>query len=191
MERDNQQNYPISPESKKLAYKIIAIIVLIIIAIFINFLVLKKPSTVSTNLVDSPSVENKIYSVKMINDLFQISPESLKDKSIQLKAYVVDGARGVGCHDYSILTDYEYVTFFQNRYDSKLSITQQKEAQELAKKAPVIYTGVTLSVPEEIFLVQAEIYKGHFYDLEMKKMCENGEKRFIIETKIQDLSDTY
>jgi hypothetical protein len=96
--------------------------------------------------------------------------------------------RGTGCHDYTILTDYDYVEIFKNRYDSKLTTTQQKEAQELAKQAPVIYSGMMLSVPKEIFPTQAGVYEGHFYDSEMKK-CDNGEKRFVIEKKIQELTE--
>ena len=85
------------------------------------------------------------------------------------------------------MTDYEYVEIFRNRYDSKLSVDQQKEAQELAKQAPVIYTGMTLNMPKEIFPTQAGVYEGHFYDSEMKK-CDDGEKRFVIEKKIQELT---
>src|SRR3989338_10886125 len=147
------------PSPKKLSNKVIAIIILAIIAVGVSLIAYKKQSPISTNFVNSPSTQNKIYSVKEINDLFQINSENLKNKSVQLKAYVVDGVRGIGCHDYSILTDYEYVEIFRNRYDSKLSVDQQKEAQELAKQAPVIYTGMTLNMPKEIFPTQAGVYE--------------------------------
>lgn len=175
---------PPSPKNKI----IIAIIIFAVVAVAISLLAYKKQSPVSTNLINQPSVENKIYSVKEINDLFQDNSEILKIKPVQLKAYVVDGVRGIGCHDYSILTDYDYVEIFKNRYDSKLTAAQQKEAQELAKQAPVIYTGMTLSMPKEIFPTQAGIYEGHFYDSELQKMCDDGEKRFVIEKKIQELT---
>jgi len=45
-----------------------------------------------------------------------------------------------------------------------------------------------LSMPKEIFPTQAGVYEGHFYDSEMKK-CDDGEKRFVIEKKIQELTE--
>lgn len=199
MDNNNQPNIKIPeqppinsipPTPKKLSKIIIAIIVLAIVVVAVGLLAYKKQSPVSTNLIKQPLIENKIYSVKEINDLFQTSPESFKNKTVQLKAYRVDNVGGTGCHDYTILTDHDYVEIFKNRYDSKLTAAQQKEAQELAKQAPVIYSGMMLSMPKEIFPTQAGIYEGHFYDSELQKMCDDGEKRFVIEKKIEELQIT-
>ena len=142
-----------------------------------------KPLNVST-----VNNENKIYTVKEVVDLLKTNPTSLEDKSIQLEAFVVDAVKGLGCNDYQIITDKEYVETFKNRYDNKLSQEERNKAIEESKQAPVLLTGQALAMPEGFFPTYHAIYQGHFYDKWATKTCgADSYKRFVIEGKIKEI----
>src|SRR3989344_5389123 len=103
-----QPQQPINPVPspvKKLNNKVIAIVVLVIIAVAVGFVFFTKSSPVSTNQNNQPAIENKIYSVKEVIGLLSTNTNYFKGQKVQLKAYKADGVAGIGCHDYFILMD--------------------------------------------------------------------------------------
>ncbi|PIU98345.1 hypothetical protein COS61_01885 [Candidatus Wolfebacteria bacterium CG03_land_8_20_14_0_80_40_12] len=171
--------------------KILLIGVGIIVIVGILFLILKtnilRPSPSPAN-VPAMNNESKIYTVKEAVDLLKTNPTSLKDNPIQLEAFVVDGVMGLGCKDYQIITDKEYVEAFNNRYNNKLSQEERNKAIEESKQAPVLLTGQTLAMPEGFFPTYHAIYQGHFYDKWATKTCgADGYKRFVIDGKVREI----
>ena len=137
------------------------------------------------------SNENKIYTVQEVVDILKSNRTVLKDKSIQLEAFVVDAVEGLGCQDYQIITDKEYVQTFKNRYDNKLSQEERFNAILQSKLAPVLQTGEALTVPEGFFPTYHAIYQGHFYDPKMTKNCDaDAFKKFVIERKVKEIVAT-
>ena len=134
------------------------------------------------------SNENKAYTVKEAVELLKINPDSLRNKSIKLEAFIVDTVKGTGCRDYQVLTDKEYVEIFSNRYDNKLSQEERNKAIEESKLAPTILTGQALSMPEDFYPTYHAIYQGHFYDEWATKNCgTDGYKRFVMEEKVKEI----
>jgi len=143
----------------------------------------------SGNNISPTNIENKIYKVKEIANLLKTNPNSLKDKSVKIEAYVVDSVRGIECEDYQILTDKEYVEAFKKRYDNKFSQDERDKAIEESKQAPVLLTGETLTLPRDFFPTGHAVYQGHFYDNWATKTCgADGWKRFVIEKKIEEIT---
>jgi len=165
----------------------LGVIIIVGVLIFALKATNQNPSSNSSNI---PTInnENKVYTVKETVNLLKITPTFLKDKSIQLEAFVVDGVMGLGCEDYQILTDKEYVGAFNNRYNNKLSQEERNKAIEDSKLAPVLLTGQTLSMPEGFYPTYHAVYQGHFYDKWATKTCgADGYKRFVIEGKVKEI----
>lgn len=167
--------------SSKITIKNFLLIFLVLIIIFSLYYF--------TNLYSKDKLpsSDKVYSVKEIVDLFKNDSDFLKNNRVRIKAYVVDSTKGTGCSSYMVLSDYEYVDYFKNRYDPKLSVLEQRKSQEMASQAPIIYTGITLDMPKDIFPIESGIYEGYFYDKNLSLKCSGGKNRFIIDKKIQEL----
>lgn len=117
-----------------------------------------------------------IYSVKEVLAVLSASPDQFKGKDLLIRAEIVDGTRGIGCHDYLILTDPEYASLYRKQYDPHVS----EEEMKAIKNIPRILSGPALAMPQGIFKNKGEgIYRGHFFDQGMKP-CEDGSMRFII-----------
>jgi len=172
--------------TKKILLIGLGVVVIIVILIVVFKTVIPSPKP---NLINVSTTSNeKIYTVKETVDLLKSNPASLKDKSVQLEAYVVDGVMGMGCEDYQIITDKEYVEAFDNRYNNKLSQEERNKAIEESRQAPVLLTGQTLAMPEGFFPTYHAIYQGHFYDKWATKTCGgDGYKRFVIEGKVKEI----
>lgn len=168
----------------------LGVVVIVGVLIFTLKATNQNPNSNSGNI---PKInnENKIYTVKEAVDLLKTNPTSLKDKTIQLEAYVVDAVMGLGCNDYQILTDKEYVEVFNNRYNSKLSQEERNKAIEESQKVPILLTGQTLTMPEGFYPTYHAIYQGHFYDKWATKTCGAGSyERFVIEKKVKEIVST-
>lgn len=163
----------------------------VIIGILIVASRTNKPSPNLNSDNTTTNNENKVYTVKEAVELLKINPDSLKDKSIQLEAFIVDAVKGTGCKDYQVLTDKEYVETFGNRYNNKLNQEERNKAIEESKLAPVLLTGQTLAMPEGFYPTYHAIYQGHFYDKWATKTCgADGYKRFVIEGKVKEIVST-
>ncbi len=126
---------------------------------------------------------NKIYSVKEVADILKNNPEFLQNKQIKIKAYQVDGTRGIGCDDYLILIDYDNVELYKKRYQQNVSNLEKLKALQI----PKIKTGESLGMSQEIFPAVYAVYQGHFYDKKLSSKCKNGYKRFVIDKKIKEI----
>lgn len=131
--------------------------------------------------------KDKVYSVKEVVELIKSDPASLKGKSIQLEAYVVDAVQGFNCEDFWILADKEYVQAFNDRYNWKLSKEQCQKALEESQRAPVLQTGRSLALSKKYYSTTHAIYRGHFYDKWAAKNCAEGWKRFVIDEKVKEI----
>lgn len=129
-----------------------------------------------------PLKSNKIYTVKEAADLLLKNPESLKNVSILLKAYNVDGVMGTGCDDYVVKTDKENAENYKNMHNNKLSQEQREEYKNIA----VLLTGETLTLPPDSSVYA--VYQGHFFDKWATGSCgKDGYRRFVIEKKIEEI----
>ncbi len=154
-----------------------------VIGVFLIALRLTGPKAEpSTSNVPSVNNENKVYTVKEVVSLLKTNPNSLKGKSIQLEAYVVDAVDGLDCSDFQIMTDKEYVEAFNNRYNNELSESERSKAVEESKAAPVLLTGRTMAMPGGFNPTYHAIFQGHFYDKWTTETCGvEGYRRFVIE----------
>lgn len=135
-----------------------------------------------------PPLANKVYSVKEITDILKANPESLKDKIVQIKGYHIDAVMGMGCEDFMELTDAEYVDLYKSMNAPGLSQSQRDDiAAKVKAEVPILLTGQTLVMPKDIFPTTYGIYQGRFYDTWATKTCQDGNQRFVIEKKIQEL----
>ncbi len=136
------------------------------------------------SLTNSERVD-KVFSVKQINEILKTNSKLLKNKEVQIKGYVVDGVRGLGCEDYEVLTDYENVSLYKRKYDKNLTL---KEKLKIAKM-PLLKTGQTLTHhgDKNFYPTVYAIYEGHFYDDWVSKKCKDGYKRFVIDKKIKEI----
>lgn len=182
---------PIPSPVKKLNNKAIAIVVLAIVAIIIGFIILTKSSPVFTNQNNQPAIENKIYSVKEVLDLLSINTDYFKGQKIQLKAYKTNGVAGLGCNDYFILMDKEDADHYRQLFDEYMSKdtseTQRPAISTQIQNIPSLKTGETLGMNQNIFPTVYAVYGGHFNDASLSKNCLDGNKRFVIDRKIEEL----
>lgn len=139
---------------------------------------------ISPSPLNSKQIEESkdVYSVKEVLNILSSSPERFKGKDVFLRATVVDGVRGLGCNDYLMLTDPEFVNLYKRKYDRDLTA----EEKEAIKNIPIILSGPSLSMPKGIASMEGEgVYRGHFFDNSMKS-CKEGWKRFVITVKSPD-----
>lgn len=157
---------------------------LVIVAIAVAFVIFFKP-----NQTTAPTTsDSKIYTVEELVNTLQTNPESLKGIPVQLEAYIVDGVAGVNCSDYVILADKKYVEVFKKRYDMKLTKQEQAKAIQESNTTPVLMTGRTLNMPDDLYPTYHGIYQGHFHDSWAITTCgTDGFKRFVIDKKLQEL----
>lgn len=189
-----QPQQPINPvpsPEKSLNNKVIAIVVLVIIAVAVGFIFLTKSSPVSTNQNNQPAIENKIYSVKEVLGLLSTNADYFKGQKIQLKAYKANITDGLGCSDYAVLMDKEDADHYKQLYDMYMSKdtseTQRPAISTQIQNVPSLKTGETLGMNQNIFPTVYAVYEGHFNDTSLSKNCPDGNKRFVVEKKIQEL----
>ncbi len=158
--------------------KILVVLFLAVAIIGIYLIYLKED-------VKEPPLEQsgKVYTVSEILKIRDTNPESLKDKSILLKAYVVDAVGGFGCEDYYILTDYENVGFYQN-YTKWYNGTEEEKIKfdNIPRLEAAVRTIINGSISESTVI-------GHFYDEWQVKNCNNGWMRFSITGKKETLKE--
>lgn len=162
-----------------------------LVIVGILFIVLKiiilNPNPSSGNVLNT-SNKNKVYNVEEVINLLKTNPTFLKDKSIQVEAYVVDAVKGIDCEDFQIFTDKEYVEMFDNRFNNELSEAERNKAIENSKTAPVLFTGRTMIMPDGFYPTYHAVYQGHFYDQWASKTCgADGYKRLVIEEKVKEI----
>ncbi len=137
--------------------------------------------------------ETKVYSVKEALGILATAPANLKNKQIKIQAVHADSVRGLGCNDYMILMDKEdaerrlYLMDILTR--AEMDRAESERIREGIQGLPSIKSGETLSMSYSgIYPTEHGIYQGHFFDTELTKKCSDGDARFIIDEKIQELS---
>lgn len=133
-----------------------------------------------------------VYSVKEALTLMAASTDYFSaNKTISIKAMHADSTDGIGCSDYMVLMDKEdadqYKLLTSYLYGPMKKDYRQQITQEI-QKLPRIFTGPALSMDQHIFPTIYAVYQGHFNDPSLSKTCPDGNKRFVISRKIEELS---
>jgi hypothetical protein len=132
----------------------------------------------------TPADAEKIYSVREVAGLIDTNPESLRDKTIILKAYYGDSVPGEGCTDYLIFIDREDSELYARRYAKDVTSAER----ESIKTIPMVISGPSLSFPRSIFPTAFALFQGHFFDPRLSS-CPGGWTYFVIEAKVSELTD--
>jgi hypothetical protein len=112
---------------------------------------------------------SKIYGVAEALKAVRAKPEKFKNKDIFLKACVINSVFGSGCESYLVLIDPEQI----DRY-----VRGEKDV-------PLLDSGPTSSIPQEIFPTKCAVYRGHFFDPGLKP-CQNNQLRFVVTAKLKE-----
>lgn len=173
--------------NKKILSQQIFIIIILIGSILGLGLFIKNHNKLSSvNIENIKSVReeyDKVYSVEEITQILKTNPEFLKNKSIKIKGYIVNGVMGMGCEDYYMLSDYKNVDLYKQKYDKNLSAEEKNKIKEM----PILMTGRTLALPKDFTPTIYAIYEGHFYDKWATKKCKDGYNKFVMDKKIQEI----
>lgn len=142
-----------------------------------------------STITDAP----KVYSVKEVLSILATAPDNLKNKQIKIQAVHADSVRGLGCNDYLILMDKEDAERRAHLMDILTRAEMDRAGSERIREGiqglPLIKSGETLPMSYSgIYPTEYGIYQGHFFDTEITKKCSDGNTRFIIDEKIQELT---
>ncbi len=135
-------------------------------------------------------IEERVYTVKEALNILSITPNIFENQKTSIEAIHADSIDGIGCNDYMILMDKEDADRRQQLIDFLTKAEMDREGSERITKElqslPMIKTGETLIAIPGLFPTQSGVYQGHFYDKELSSKCPEGEKRFVIDKKIQE-----
>lgn len=142
------------------------------------------------NPEQTSGIEERVYTVREVLNILSITPNIFENQKISVEAIHADSTDGIGCNDYMILMDKEDADRKQQLMDFLTKAEMGKEESERITKElqslPRIKTGETLKDIPGLFPTQGGIYYGHFYDKGLSSKCPEGEKRFVIDKKIQE-----
>jgi len=133
-------------------------------------------------LVDPPfdsSARNleseKIYSVGEIVLILDRNPAGLRDKDVIVRGVIVNGVGGMGCDDFEIITDQQFVELYSRQHKGNLTAQEKQAVMNIPQLV------IVPASPQRIrFNFKGEnVLRGHFFDPGMKA-CKNGARRFVV-----------
>ena len=130
------------------------------------------------------NIFDKIYTVSEVKNLSNNQKRQLLGKKIRLKAYIVDAVKGVGCEDYVILTDYQYVDLYKKQYQNDLSMSERLKIVRI----PLLKAKVKVPYGDSNFYPTVyAVYRGHLADAKLVRQCPKLKNSFVIEGKEKEI----